>query len=280
MLTYGFFDSVNGDRVYNAEQMSNYFKGLITDGVYQSIGSAFQVLAGSGMTVTIGTGRAVIDSRWVNNDSIATLDISPASSVYPRYTNIVLRLDTSNRRIELATVDGVPSSTPVAPEPTRTGGIYELVLARVIVITGATAIPQTSIFDTRANSELCGWVTSLIQTIDTEGLFLQWTAKYNEQFEAFKTAYDAWFDNLTQELIVGTYIEKYTKTVTGSSSIPLDMTGYTYAADDVIFVFKNGLKLTDMDWVYYNGNINLWDTVESDSVIEIVVLKSKIGMNS
>ena len=36
-VTYGFFSSLNSDRLYNADQMSNYFKGLITNGVYESV---------------------------------------------------------------------------------------------------------------------------------------------------------------------------------------------------------------------------------------------------
>lgn len=36
-VTYGFFNSVNGDRKYNADQMSSYFEGLVTDPEYQCI---------------------------------------------------------------------------------------------------------------------------------------------------------------------------------------------------------------------------------------------------
>lgn len=32
-ITCGFFDSVSGDRTYDADQMSTYFEGLISDGV-------------------------------------------------------------------------------------------------------------------------------------------------------------------------------------------------------------------------------------------------------
>ena len=48
MVTYGFFNSVDGDRRYTADQMSNYFKGLISDGVYEGLGSALVVTAGDG----------------------------------------------------------------------------------------------------------------------------------------------------------------------------------------------------------------------------------------
>ena len=84
-VTYGFFNSVlvNGmqDRRYNADQMSTYFKGLISDGVYQNVGGGLQVRAGEGMTVQVMPGRGVFDSRWLENDSV--LDIPLDSSHVP-----------------------------------------------------------------------------------------------------------------------------------------------------------------------------------------------------
>lgn len=44
-VTYGFYNSLNGDRKYNAEQVSSLFDGLIIDGVFASIGTAFAVKA-------------------------------------------------------------------------------------------------------------------------------------------------------------------------------------------------------------------------------------------
>lgn len=69
-VTYGFFNSVEGDRRYDADQMSNYFKGLISNGVYEGVGSALQVLAGTGMSVNVQTGRAIIDCKWINLDAV------------------------------------------------------------------------------------------------------------------------------------------------------------------------------------------------------------------
>ena len=40
-VSSGFFNSLNGDRKYNAAQMSAIFDGLIIDGVFASIGTAF-----------------------------------------------------------------------------------------------------------------------------------------------------------------------------------------------------------------------------------------------
>ena len=44
-VTSGFFNSLYGDRKYNAEQFSAMFDNLITDGVFSNVGNAFQVTA-------------------------------------------------------------------------------------------------------------------------------------------------------------------------------------------------------------------------------------------
>ena len=55
-VTYGFYNSLNGDRKYNAEQVSSLFDGLIIDGVFASVGMAFAVKATTGITVNVGIG--------------------------------------------------------------------------------------------------------------------------------------------------------------------------------------------------------------------------------
>ena len=42
-VSSGFFNSVNHDRLYDAEQVSSIFDGIIEDGVCESIGEAFMV---------------------------------------------------------------------------------------------------------------------------------------------------------------------------------------------------------------------------------------------
>ena len=58
MLRYGFYNSVNGDRKYEAEDMGRLFDGIIQDGVFYSVGNRFRVEAAGGMYITVGTGRA------------------------------------------------------------------------------------------------------------------------------------------------------------------------------------------------------------------------------
>ena len=55
-LTYGFYNSNNGDRRYTAEQMSAIFNYLITEGVLSSYGNHFAVIPGVGMQVLVKSG--------------------------------------------------------------------------------------------------------------------------------------------------------------------------------------------------------------------------------
>lgn len=268
MVTYGFFNSVDGDRRYTADQMSTYFKGLISDGVYEGLGSALVVTAGDGMTVNVGTGRAIIDCKWINLDGVESLPISPASPTQARYTAVVIRLDRENRQMVLTTVDGEPAASPVMPEI----GDDELCLAMVYVPANAVSISQVNITDMRG-SEYCLWVTGLIDQLDTSTLFLQW-----------QTAFDEWFSALTGRLQVNTYIQEYHRSVTmdGSTTIViLNMSGYTYETTDIIRIHINGLLAkagTDYTLTVNSGVaiLNGLPAV-SGTVVDVEVLKSKIG---
>ena len=268
-ITYGYFNSVNGDRKYNADQMSQYFKGLISNGVYANIGGAMAVIAdGQSMTVSVSTGRAVIDCKWIENDAAFPLTISQAHATLPRYTAVVIQLDAINRLIRITTKDGTPASTPTQPAiDTAT----ELCLAMILVPASSSMIPQSRVTDKRGSS-LCLWVTGLITQLNTNQLFLQW----QEQF-------DIWFAGLTQDLNVNTYVRRFQKRVVFSNSnvVSLDMTGYTYEATDIINVYVNGLfGVAGVDFMLDTSGTTPTVTTQAEeagTVVTIDVMKSIVG---
>lgn len=287
-VTYGFFNSLNGDRTYNADQMSEYFKGLVSDGVYESVGNALQVLASAtpDMNVNVQTGRALIDCKWCENDAVLTLPITAAHVTLNRYTAVVVQLDYTNRLISITTVDGTPATTPTKPAMTNTTVLKQICLAYVYVAAGVTSISQSAITDTRANTNICGWVTGLIEQVDTSTLFLQWQTAYQDYYNQMTAAYNSWFSTLTQDLTVGAYIQQYQKVVeigaNDSKIIPLNMNGYTYEASDIFFVLLNGLVATEAyDYLIDTSktppeiHVNLVNA--TDELVDIRVLKSVIG---
>lgn len=296
-ITYGFFNAVKQsdgtyDRAYNSEQMSDMFEGLISDGVYESVGDALLVTAKSGMTVQVGTGRMVIDGKWLKNDAKMDITLAASHLTLNRWSAIVARLDNSNRVITLVEKAGTPATSPEKPAMTESQTIREKCLAYVYIAAGASSITQTNITDTRPDTSICGWVTGLIKQVDTSQLFLQWQTAYEEMYTQLqsweteqKASFDTWFAALTQELNVNTYIQKYHKVVETTDEqgvFALDMAGYTYDALDVILVNVNGVVLVeDYDWILDTSKspveLHAKFGIDAGNVVEITILKSKIG---
>lgn len=289
-VTYGFFNSIDHDRVYNADQMSTYFKGLISQGVFENVGGALQVMASDGLTVQVQTGRAIIGDvlKWLENDTVMNLTINPAHVTLNRYTAVIIQCDINNRVINITTKDGANATDPIKPNMVNTATMKELCLAYIYVKAGTSVITQANIQDTRANKNLCGWVTGLIDQVDTTTLFDQWSAAYSEniaEMESWevtqKTAFEAWMETLTSQLTVGAYINQYEKTVTLSSedsrTISLNMSGYTQSDNDKYFIYLNGLKgIVGTDYTIGNGSITV-NCNGSNDVVNIVVLKTILG---
>lgn len=286
-ITYGYFNSLNGDRTYNADQMSEYFDGLVSDGVYEDVGGGLQVLAGSGMTVNVQPGRGIINCKWLKNSAVLPVDINQSHVTLNRYTAVVMRLDYVNRLMTITTKDGTPASSPVKPTMQDDASAKELCLAYVYVGAGVTSITQANITDARASAD-CGWVTGLIDQVDTSQLFLQWQDAYENYYEEATAEFAEWFRVLTRQLNVNTFVATFQKRVTfdgtaGETVIPLDMTGYKYESTDYIDVVINGLKasLSDVSIVDQGEGkaISILNASKVGTEICITIQKSMIGFN-
>lgn len=290
-ITYGFFNAIDSDRVYNADQMSEYFDGLVSNGVYEKVGNALRVTAGTGMAVNVLSGRGIIDCKWIKNDAAYEVTLTAAHVLLARYTAIVLRLDRTNRLITIAAKDGTPASSPARPTMTDDGTVKELCLAYVYIGPNVTSITQANIIDMRA-SNLCGWVTGVVQQVDTSELFAQWQSAYEAYYSQMQSwqaqvesDFNTWFSALTSQLSVNTYIQRYQKRVvlsTGSSTpITLDMEGYGYAEGDIIDVYINGLYAdAGIDYTLtVTGKTAIVTPVptQAGTVIVINATQSKIG---
>lgn len=194
----GFFNSVDGDRLYNAEDMTMPYRNLISNGVFPNPSSNLQVTASSGMTVQVLEGSGMFGGCWAHNDApvLLTLDAAPAN--LNRIDAIIAKCDNTEpvRAVNLEIKKGSPSSNPVVPEMLRSDNVNEYCLATVRIAPGTASITQSMITDTRADTSVCGWVTGLITQVDTSTLFKQWQAAYAEQYESNTEAFNAWFSSL------------------------------------------------------------------------------------
>lgn len=188
MWQSGFFNSINNDRLYDADQMSRIFEGLITDGVYKSVGNKLAVQPNNNMTIQIATGRGWFNKRWVENTTPYTITLEASDVVLNRYAAICIRVDTSDsgRTAQPYVKYSNYASTPTKPTMSRTETINEYCLAYVYIGAGANEITAKDIEDTRGNNDLCGWVTGLIEQLSTTTLFTQWENIFNTWFNGLQ----------------------------------------------------------------------------------------------
>jgi len=192
----GFFDAeelVDGtyDREYVAEQWANYFKLFIGNGVFATPTSQLKVRADSGLRIKILEGWAWINGYWYHNDSDLFFNIPPNVTTGTVTHGVFVRFDSSNRAI--AVNIGINRTTP-----NRIAPYYELKIAEISVGVGVTEITDANITDTRANRDVCGYVTGLINVIDSGDLFAQYQTIFNEfmtrstvEQTAFETDFEA-----------------------------------------------------------------------------------------
>ena len=157
-----FFDSVENDNSYYADDFAEYFRMFLKDGVWK-LGENLSVSPGNGLAVLVDYGAAMVQGYgyWLKDNDTGKKQLNLAgTTAQPRIDRIVLRLDTSlqTRRITLAVLTGEAAAQPVAPSLTRNGNIYELSLAQVRVGANALSILPEQITDERADASLCGVV--------------------------------------------------------------------------------------------------------------------------
>lgn len=199
----GFFDSVNQDRLYSAEDMNQPYKRLVSNGVFATPAgdpsNDFRVVAASGLTVTVKAGQGIFGDKWFSMASDLAVNVPVNSGIENRLDSIIARVDTrqSVRAGSIVYRTGVAGHEPQPPALDTTTDVHEYRLANVLVAAGASEITQANITDTRMSDE-CGWVASLVKTPDTSVLYEQWAAAYQEYYDENTGAFAAWVNQQKQ----------------------------------------------------------------------------------
>ncbi len=199
-LRSAFFNSVGGDRKYQAGRFAEYFASFIGNGVFPNPSTGLQVMSNDDMTVTIKPGKAWINGYILVNDDDYILQLDVADGVLDRIDRIVARYDVVDREIRLEVKKGAFASSPAAKDLQRDADAYELALADVYAGHGAVAITQAEITDLRLNTELCGIVHGTVDQLDTTTLFNQYTDGFELKKDEFEQAFTSWFATLQDVL--------------------------------------------------------------------------------
>ena len=192
-VSSGFFNSLNGDRKYNAAQMSAIFDGLIIDGVFASIGTAFAVKAAGGLTVNVGIGKAWFDHTWTVNDSILPMTAPEAEVLLDRIDAVVLEVNETEsvRENTIKFVKGNPSSAPSRPTLTNEGNVHQYPLCYIYRKYGTAVINQADITP-MVGTESTPFVTGILQTISLDELLGKWQDELDRFTDARSQEVDDW----------------------------------------------------------------------------------------
>jgi hypothetical protein len=168
-ITYGFYDSISSDRLYNAKQMGSIFDGLILDGVYGGYGDVLATIEDTGMDISVGSGRAWFDHTWTYNDAAIGKTIATADALLNRIDVVYLEVNETVgvRANSIGVLEGTPASSPAVPELTNTSSIHQYALAHIYVGAGVTEIVQANITN-MVGTEDTPYVTILVESEDLQ----------------------------------------------------------------------------------------------------------------
>lgn len=186
-FSYGFYNSLNGDRKYDSEDLSRMFDGIIYDGVIGAVGDTFAVKAGTGNTVNVSSGRAWFNHTWTYNDAPMPISCGSAAVLLDRYDAIVLEVNAASdvRKNSIKVVTGTEASNPAKPTMENTEFVHQYPLAYILRKAGESAISQGNIENMVGTSE-CPLCTGVLKTMTMDQILAQWDAQFNTWFESAK----------------------------------------------------------------------------------------------
>ncbi len=216
-----FYNSDNGDRIYDADSFSEWLRKFFTNGVFQG---DLQVSAKNGMQISVAPGYVNIGGKVRIFTTISTFTVENANPSYDRIDAVVVERNDTDRDITLKIVTGNASLNPVAPVMVRANGIYQLCLAQITVRKGITEITRAAITDTRMNSSICGIVATAVDTLETS----QYFAQLQDMIDRYNDMLNSAITGTTAGLL-----ESKIKNLTKSVSLTISASDWSSATTDV-----------------------------------------------
>lgn len=176
------------DREYDAEQFAEYFANFISNGVYANPANQLKVVFDDSpskpFVVIVRKGKAYIDGYWYELTEDMEVTIPANTKSYAIKDVVCCTLDKTERKVSIILKEDVTSDYP-----TNNNTQHDLVLSTLLVQPNASKLNAEDITDKRPDKTYCGFVTGVIDQIDTTELFQQ----YDETFQT-------WFNEIKDQL--------------------------------------------------------------------------------
>lgn len=258
-LSCGFYNSLDHDRKYNAEQFGSIFDGVIHDGVYMNIGGTMMVKAtGADMTVNIQTGRAWFNHTWTLNDTIYPITLPDAEQMLQKIVAIVLEInnETNVRTNSFKTLVGTPASqNPQRPTLVNTESIHQYPLAYILIKPEVTVIKQEDITN-MVGTSACPFVTSVAASMNVDELIAKWENQWNAWFRQDQVDWDALITRVNSEFdtFLGEQLARVDSLITTSNE---RVDEFISDSEEEYTDLYNGLR--DTAETYFEDSSAAWD---------------------
>ena len=222
-VKYGFYNSSNGDRKYNASDFTKIFDGIIQDGVFQTIGDHFQVIqdTGSNQTCKIKTGKAWLENTYIYTNTIGTLDFDTTGvlDIQSRIDAVVINIDKTNRVNSIIIKQGTAATNP--SKPSLDPGQYALAY---VTLKGSEnfVVKDENIENnvgannnTDATHPLLPYVAGAMQVFDSETV----SPLVNQMYAAIEDWFENEKDNLSSDAAIHLQDEIDDLVVTGTNPL-------------------------------------------------------------
>ena len=283
----GFFNSIDGDRLYDAEDINSFFDGVIVDGVLSTIGDVFVVEATTGMQISVGSGKSWFLKSWLTNTAAKVLTLSTAHVSYSRIDIIALDFDKSEsvRTNSIIVVEGTPAASPTIPALLNTTTHLQIPLAHILVGVGVTEIVQGNITDKIGTPE-CPFsqgIVDLIVNVDDVTIEIV-SNDLQVKDNGISTAKIASGSVGTSELAAAAVIqEKMAADSVGTAQIQPGAVDTTELATDAVTAAKIGtgeVGMAELAVDSVNADRIVTGGVDTDELAALAVTTAKLAANS
>lgn len=175
----GFFDAVNNDRLYSADQMNLPYKRIISNGIFANPDGTpsedFAVVASSGMHINVKPGDGLFGGKWFISKNILDITVPANSGGSTRVDSVIIQIDNtvSGRAGNIVYRTGGTS----APDINTDANILEYRVANLTIPPFVSAVTAGLITDLRGRTG-CPWIRSLVYQPDNAARIDEFISTY------------------------------------------------------------------------------------------------------
>lgn len=296
---YGFYDSLNHDREYDALDISLFFEGLITDGVFAYYKDGLLVKENTQHydTVIISSGKAWLNHTWNYNDANMYLAMDRSELIYDRIDAVVIDIDQNElvRENKIVVIKGEPGDNPQRPELIKDdeNEHWQYPLAYILRPANSDYIEQRHITSMVGTDEL-PFVSGIPNVkITVSDLLAKWESEFKYLYNHYKKDFLEWFESLQYILdgdVAGHLQNEFDNLSRKVAEViliePLPMGSTELAIENVhitdqstIDIYCNKWGINPSDVVFENGILILKfeDPTEQEAQIKIIVRDLQSG---